>query len=104
LVDEAIRGTPTNEGRANLECYFRWALSMARTNSTVEIFSESTASYWARLAAFNVLFKDNGERPMSDVERMVVATAIDRKLVLVEGYQPYHNQLSELNVVDPYAV
>lgn len=104
MVDEAIKETPTNQGRDNLDRYFRRVLSMARTNSTVEIFSESTASIWARLAAFDLQFDDDGERRMTDVERMVVATAIDRKLALVEPRQAYHDQLPELKVVDPYAL
>jgi hypothetical protein len=39
---------------------------------------------------------------LGDMSRMVVATAIDRNLVLIEGAQPYHGQIDGLHVEDPY--
>jgi hypothetical protein len=75
---------------------------MARTHSTVEVFGESAASIWAKLGSHDLIVDVDGERAMSDVERMVVATALDRKLVLVEQIQPYHQMIPELKVVDPY--
>ncbi len=102
IVDQAIRETPVKDGRDQLDRYFRRVLSMARTHSTIEAFGESAASIWARLAAHDLQVFDDGDRPMTDVERMVVATAIDRKLVLVEQAQPYHQLVPELKVVDPY--
>ncbi|MCS4088589.1 hypothetical protein [Rhizobium sp. BK176] len=102
IVDEAIRETPAKDGRDQLDRLFRRVLSMARTHSTVEVFGESTASIWAKLGSHDLIVDDDGERAMSDVERMVVATALDRKLVLVEQVQPYHRMLPELKVVDPH--
>ncbi|MDW9481829.1 hypothetical protein GOB57_24580 [Sinorhizobium meliloti] len=102
LVDQAIRETAVNDGRDQLDRFFRRILSMARTHSTIETFGESTASIWAKLAAHDLQVDDDGERPMTDVERMVVATALDRKLVLVEQAQPYHQMIPELKAVDPY--
>ncbi|MNV96229.1 hypothetical protein D3C71_1912110 [compost metagenome] len=75
---------------------------MARTHSTIEAFGESAASIWAKLDAYDLQVDDDGERPMTDVERMVVATALDRKLVLVEQAQPYHQLIPELKVADPH--
>lgn len=103
VVDGAIRETGVTEGRDQLNRLFRRVLSMARTHSTVEVFGEPAASIWAKLSALD-LQVDDGMRHFSDVERMVVATAIERKLVLVEQAQPYHSELPELKVVDPYAV
>jgi hypothetical protein len=102
VVDETIRATPAKDGRDQLDRLFRRVLSMARTHSTVEVFGESTASIWAKLGSHDLVVDDDGERAMSDVERMVVATALDRKLVLVEQLQPYHRMIPELKVIDPY--
>jgi hypothetical protein len=102
IVDQAIRETPAKDGREQLDRFFRRILSMARTHSTVETFGESAASIWAKLAALDLQVDDDGVRPMTDVERMIVATAIDRKLVLVEQVQAYHQLIPELKVVDPY--
>jgi len=104
VVEETIRETPPAEGRDQLDRYFRRVLSMARTHSTVAPFGEGTASVWARLGSYDLAVADeDGERAMSDIERMVVATALELKLVLVEQAQPYHSLLPELKVSDPYA-
>ncbi|MCM2434008.1 type II toxin-antitoxin system VapC family toxin [Agrobacterium rosae] len=104
VVDGAIRETGVTEGRDQLDRLFRRVLSMARTHSTVEVFGEPAASIWAKLSALDLQVDDDGMRHLSDLERMVVATAIERKLVLVEQAQPYHSELPELKIVDPYAV
>lgn len=103
IVEEEIRATPVRRGRDELDRYFRRVLSMARTHSNVEAFGEAAASVWARLGDHDLQVYDEGVRAMSDVERMVVATALDRSLVLVEQKQAYHDLLPELRVVDPYA-
>jgi predicted nucleic acid-binding protein len=102
-VEQEIRATSLKDGRDQLDRYFRRVLSMARTQSTVEPFGESAASIWAQLGSHDLMVDDDGIRPISDIERMVVATALDRKLVLVEQAQPYHRMIPELKVVDPYA-
>jgi predicted nucleic acid-binding protein len=103
VVEQAIRETPAKEGRDDLDRYFRRVLSLARTHSNVETFGEATASIWARLGDRDLQVFDDGVRPMSDTERMVVATALERNLVLVEAGQAYHSQVPDLKVVDPYA-
>lgn len=102
VVEEAIQDTPANDGRDQLDRYFRRVISLARTHSTVEVFGETTASIWAKLSAHDLQIDDDGERPMTDVERMVVATALDRRLVLVEPAQPYHRLLPDLQVLAPH--
>nr|WP_250808494.1 hypothetical protein [Neorhizobium tomejilense] len=103
VVEQSIRETPGSQGRDDLDRYFRRVLSMARTHSNIEVFGESTASIWARLGDHDLQVYDDGVRPMTDVERMVVATALERNLVLVEAGQAYHAQIPELKVVNPYA-
>jgi hypothetical protein len=104
LVEEVIRETDIRDGRDELDRYYRRLLSVARANSTVEVYGESAASWWAKLSGYDFEMDDEGmAREMSDLERMVVATALDRRLVLVEQAQPYHGQIQELQVLDPYA-
>ncbi len=67
-----------------------------------------TAEVWARLRELELEYLDprSGTRgKLAQDDRLIVATALARDLVLVERHQPYHVKLSGLGlqVHDPYA-
>lgn len=100
-VQAEIHATPAEEGRDELDRALRAFLSYARRANVVEIFDEEAAQVYALLPIGQLLLEDDAE--LGDMSRMVVATAIERNLALVEEPQPYHGEVGNLRVVDPAA-
>ncbi|WP_062944005.1 hypothetical protein A4A59_017025 [Rhizobium leguminosarum] len=67
----------------------------------LEFFDEEAAQVFARLPKGQLLVESGAE--LDDMSRMVVATAIERHLALVEEPQPYHAEIGNLRTVDPFA-
>ncbi len=99
-VQAEILSTPIEEGREVLDLALRTFVSFARRNSTLELFDEGAGAVFSRIAHLDLRTDDDEE--LGDMSRMVVATAIDRNLVLIEGAQSYHRQIDSLRVEDPY--
>ncbi|WP_327209977.1 hypothetical protein [Rhizobium leguminosarum] len=100
-VQAEINATPADEGRDELDRALRAFLAYARRANVVEIFDEEAAQVYARLPLGQLLLEDGAE--LGDMSRMVVSTAIDRNLELVEEPQPYHADVGNLRTVDPAA-
>lgn len=100
-VQSEIFATPADEGRGELDSALRTFLAYARRANVVEIFDEEAAQVYARLPQGQLLLEDGAE--LGDMSRMVVATAIERGLTLVEEAQPYHADIGNLRAVDPSA-
>lgn len=102
-VQSEIMATDQNDGRDDLDSAIRVVIANARRASRIEPFDESAASVFAKLLGRQLTYQTpDGTVELGDMSRMVVATAIDRKLVLVERSQPYHALLPDLRVTDPY--
>jgi hypothetical protein len=99
-VQAEISATPADEGRDELDRALRAFLAYARRANVVEIFDEEAAQVFARLPHGQLLLDD---AELGDMSRMVVSTAIDRNLELVEEPQPYHADIGNLRTVDPAA-
>lgn len=100
-VQAEVIATSADEGRDELEHALRGVLAYARRAKSLEVFDEEAAEVYARLPGEALYLDDDAE--MSDMSRMVVATAIDRNLELVEEPQPYHAEIGNLRTVDPGA-
>lgn len=102
-VQAEILATGQGDGRDELDSAFRVVLANAKRTHRIEPFDESTALVWAKLLDRELTYEaGDGTMELDDLSRMVVATAIDRKLILVERPQPYHLLLPDLRVVSPY--
>lgn len=98
-VQAEILATPIDEGREVMDLALRAFVSFARRSNTLELFDECAGAVFARIAHLDLLI--DGDEYMGDMFRMVVATAIDRNLVLIESAQPYHGQIDGLRVEGP---
>ncbi|MNL79183.1 hypothetical protein D3C87_2057280 [compost metagenome] len=83
-----------------MDLALRAFVSFARRNNAFELFDEGAGAAFSRIAQLELRVHDDED--LGDMSRMVVATAIDRNLVLIEGAQPYHGQIDDLRVEDPY--
>jgi hypothetical protein len=98
-VQAEVLATPADEGREELDRALRAFLAYARRANVVEIFDEEAAQVFARLPQGQLLLEDGAE--VGDLSRLVIATAIERNLELVEEGQPYHQEIGNLRTVDP---
>lgn len=96
-----IAEIPVEDGRLELDQALRSFTAYARRANAIEVFDEEAARAYATLA-FGPFLLDDGT-PLGDMSLMVVATAIDRNLELVEERQPYHSEIGNLRIVDPSA-
>ncbi|MFB9980177.1 type II toxin-antitoxin system VapC family toxin [Mesorhizobium kowhaii] len=102
-IQSEISATDQDDGREVLDSALRKFHAIARRTQRVEPFDETAAFMWAKIQGHDLVFDDEGESiSLSDIQRMVVATAIDRNLILIERRQPYHARLPDLQVLDPY--
>ncbi|KQS78832.1 hypothetical protein ASG25_09365 [Rhizobium sp. Leaf384] len=99
-VQAEILSTPIEEGREVMDLALRAFVSFARRNNALELFDEGAGSVFSRIAQLDLRVDDDED--LGDMSRMVVATAIDRNLVLIEGAQQYHGEIDGLRVEDPY--
>lgn len=99
-VQAEILSTPIEEGREVMDLALRAFVSFARRNNALELFDEGAGAVFSRIAQLDLRIDDDED--LGDMSRMDVATAIDRNLVLIEGEQPYHDQIDGLRVEDPY--
>ncbi|OJY66543.1 MULTISPECIES: hypothetical protein [unclassified Rhizobium] len=99
-VQAEILATPLEEGREVMDLALRAFVSFTRRNNALELFDEAAGAVFSRIAQLDL--QVDGDEDLGDMSRMVVATAIDRNLVLVEGSQPYHGKIDGLRVKDPY--
>jgi hypothetical protein len=99
-VQAEILATSLEEGREVMDLALRAFVSFARRNNALELFDEGAGAVFSRIAHLDLSVDEDEE--LGDMSRMVVATAIDRNLVLIEGSQPYHGLIDGLRIEDPY--
>lgn len=99
-VQAEILSTPIEEGREVMDLALRAFVSFARRNNALELFGEGAGAVFSRMIQLDLRVDDDED--LGDMSRMVVATAIDRDLVLIEGEQSYHGRIDGLRVEDPY--
>lgn len=99
-VQAEIISTPIEEGCEVMDLALRAFVSFTRRNNALELFDERAGGVFSRTAQLDLRIDDDED--LGDLSRMVVATAIDRNLVLIEGAQPYHGQIDGLRVKVPY--
>jgi hypothetical protein len=99
-VQAEILATPLEDGREEMDLALRSFVSFARRNNALELFDEGAGAVFSRIAQLDLRIDEDEE--LGDMSRMVVATAIDRNLVLIESPQHYHGQIDGLRVEDPY--
>lgn len=98
-VQAEIFATSSDDGRDELDEALRSFLGYARRANVLEFFDEAAAQLFARLPKGQLLLE--GGADLGDMSRMVVATAIERRLALVEEPQPYHAEIRNLRTADP---
>lgn len=100
-VQAEVMAMTVADGRDELDRALRVLLAYARRANILEVFDEEAAQVFSRLPPGVLYLDDDAE--LGDMSRMVVATAIDRSLELVEEPQPYHAHIANLRTVDPAA-
>lgn len=98
-IEAEILATSAADGRDELDDALRSILAYARRARAIELFDEEAAAIFARLPEADLYFEDG--TVVGDMTRMVAATAIEKKLMLVEEPQPYHAVIANLLTAEP---
>lgn len=103
-IEAEVLATGVDEGHDEMDAAYRTFKSLAGRTNNIETFDEEIASVWARLRFIDLPYVTaaNHTVQVPDPSRMVIATAIVRKLALIERSQPYHALLRDLMTFDPY--
>lgn len=103
VVRYRVGTVPVGSGQQSVDQNLRAIESLMRRTGAIHDFGERDAAIWANLLSCDLKVAVRGvATDLPNRDRMVVATALERSLVLVEGEQPYHSALSALRVLDPY--
>jgi predicted nucleic acid-binding protein len=102
-VRAEILATDPRDGQDALDAAFRKVFSIAKRVQRIEPFDTGASKVWATLLNHTLDYMVDGRIvPLGDPSKMVVATALDRNLILVERSQPYHRAIANLRILDPY--
>lgn len=106
LIIEVINGLPPGDpARTGLSAALNQLLGTTHAAGTLLPFDHRAARRWAELLPLALARIGTARATvLSSEERMVVATAIEFNLILVDREQPYQATLAPLNLVtlDPY--
>lgn len=96
VVEADLQSMANEPDFAQFDQALRSFEAFARRMGCIEPFDGHVVRVWARLLNQHLTTEtdDDGVEDLGDIDRMVVATAIERNLILIDRPRIYHQQLA----------